>query len=419
MKIVDLQVVRFRVPAYNGFNVDGHQHPVSGRWSEEALIRIVTDEGAEGVYVSSQRHFEPTDKFPFERLVDLSAGGGRQGSFQVNSNSWDVLLKTVRPHLIGEDPVCRERIWRKLNGLQRSFPKLTDRILAMIDLTLWDLAGKVSKLPVYKLLGGHREKVKAYASTMVGDHYKGGLSTPEEYADYAEVCKKQGYKAFKLHTWMDEVWTPSTITATPDLLRDVEACRAVRERVGVDMVLMLDPYHTYSRQQALTIGRELEKLNYYWLEEPMNEYSVSSYAWLSEQLDIPVIGPESHAGKIYARTEWVIRKAADILRAGVMGVGGLTPFMKIVHLAEAFGIPLEAHSPGVGTLHAIAAMSIPGEYYERGLLHPFLNYDVKPPWLNEMIDPMDEEGFISVPQGPGLGMNINYDYIERHRIIEE
>lgn len=414
MKIVDLQVERFVVKAYNGFDADGHQHPVPERHSEEALIRIVTDEGAEGIYVSSQRHFEPTEAYPFERPKS-----GDAGSYQVNANAWSVLTKTVRPHLIGEDPFCRERIWRKLAGLQRSFPQLTDRVLAMIDLALWDLAGKAAGVPVYKLLGGHRTKVKAYASTMVGDHYEGGLNTPEAYAEYAEACKRRGYTAFKLHTWMDEEWSGSTIAGTPDPRRDIEACRAVREQVGGDMVLMLDPYHGYNRRQALFIGKELEKLDYYWLEEPMNEYSVSSYVWLSEQLDIAVIGPESHAGKLYARTEWVVRKAADILRAGVMGVGGLTPFMKIAHLAEAFDIPLEVHSPGVGTLHAIAAMSVPGEYYERGLLHPFLNYDVTPPWLNAPVDPMDESGYVAVPQGAGLGVSVNEDYIEEHQVREE
>lgn len=415
MKIVNIEVERFKVPAYNGIDAWGKQHPVPRREVEEALLRIVTDEGAEGVYVSSQRHFEPTEHYPEEWLQGQKSEPAKR-SHQVNANAWDTLIDIVRPHLIGEDPFCRERIWRKLSELQRAFSGLTDRMLAMIDLALWDLAGKVSGMPVYKLLGGHREKLNAYASTMVGDNLKGGLSSPEEYADFAEACVKQGYTAIKLHTFMDEQWTPSTILATPDPRRDIEACQAVRERVGKDVVLMLDSYHSYNRQQALYIGRELEKLDFYWLEEPLNEYSVSSYVWLTEQLDIPVIGPETHKGKLFARTEWVIRGAVDILRAGVMGVGGLTPFMKIVHLAESFGMPLEAHSPGIGTLHAMAAMAIPGEYYERGLLHPFLNYDVIPPWLNEAVDPLDENGYVSVPQGPGLGVNINYDYIKEHRI---
>ena len=95
---------------------------------------------------------------------------------------------------------------------------------------------------------------------------------------------KRGYKALKLHTWMPPIeWAP-------DPRMDVKACAAVREAGGDDVPLMLDGYHDYSREQALYIGRELEKLNYHWFEEPMDEHSVSSYVWLADQLDIAVGG---------------------------------------------------------------------------------------------------------------------------------
>ena len=85
-------------------------------------------------------------------------------------------------------------------------------------------------------------------------------------------------------------------------------------------------------------------------------------------------------------------------------------------MAEAFGMNVEVHSPGVGNLHALGAMVSQGMYYERGLLHPFVDYDTPPPWLNELVDPMDDEGFVHISPEPGLGQNINWDYINSHKV---
>jgi L-alanine-DL-glutamate epimerase-like enolase superfamily enzyme len=200
--------------------------------------------------------------------------------------------------------------------------------------------------------------------------------------------------------------------------RDIAACAAVREAVGPDMALMLDPFHFYSREEALALGRGLEKLGFLWMEEPMDEHSTSSYVWLTEQLDLPICGPETAEGKIQTRAEWIVRGAADISRGGVGDLGGITPLMKAVHLAEAFGMSLEVHGGGPGNLHALCAMGIPGAYYERGLLHPFVNYEQPAPWLNAIADPMDAEGYVHVSQQPGLGWEINFEYIREHRVRE-
>ena len=97
-------------------------------------------------------------------------------------------------------------------------------------------------------------------------------------------------------------------------------------------------------------------------------------------------------------------------------MGGITPVMKIAHLCEAFGMRLEVHGGGVGNLQCLCAMGIPGEYYERGLLHPFIDYDEAATWLNVLVDPMDDEGFVHISQLPGLGQDINWDYIREHEI---
>jgi len=378
MKIVDVRTEVFRYKSNVARDLEGHTHPGPERDATQTLVKIVTDEGAEGYCFGG-------DKQAIEHLV--------------------------KPALVGEDPFYREKIWQRLKQWQRQSQLFSDRVVATVDMALWDLAGRYLNQPVYKLLGGYRDKVPAYASTMCGDEVEGGLNTPEAYADFAEKCKKQGYSALKFHTWMPPVsWAP-------DPKRDVAACRAVRERVRDDMDLMLDCWHYYSREEALYIGRELERLNFHWFEEPMDEHNTSSYVWLTNQLDIPVVGPEIAEGKMCTRAEWIVRGASDISRGGVTDLGGITPLMKTVHLCESFGVRLEVHGGGAGNLQVLGAMGIPGEYYERGLLHPFLDYEKPAPWLKEIVDPMDGQGYVHIPQRPGLGLDIDFDYIKDNLVI--
>lgn len=147
----------------------------------------------------------------------------------------------------------------------------------------------------------------------------------------------------------------------------------------------------------------------------MNEQSMASYAWLAEQLDIPILGPESLSGKHYSRADWVKAGACDILRAGVQGNGGITPTLKVAHLAEAFGMHCEVHGNGAANLTVCAAVKN-SRWYERGLLHPFLDYDEVPAYLKSLPDPMDADGFVHLSQRPGLGEEIDFDYIAAHTV---
>ena len=144
---------------------------------------------------------------------------------------------------------------------------------------------------------------------------------------------------------------------------------------------------------------------------------MSSYKWLSDQLDIPVIGPETMTGKISTRAEWIKNDVVDILRGGVGDLGGLTPLMKVARLAESFNMAMEVHGGKEGNLHALGSMRLPGEFYERGLLHPHVDYEKPPDYLHEIMDPMDEEGFIHMPKGDGLGWKINHDYINDNLVL--
>ena len=380
MKIREVRLQTFGYRSRVVRDAHGHGHPGDAHDATQSLLTIATDEGVSG-----------------NALGSLTPAA----------------LKTVVEVVVGEDPFFRERIWQHLKERQRlNLGLLPDRVLTVVDLALWDLLGKLLGQPVHRLLGATRETVPAYASTMVGDDLPGGLDTPEAYARYAQWCvRERGYPAFKLHTWQPP------LPGAPSVKNDLRACAAVREALGPDVPLMLDPFHYYSRLEALELARGLEELKFLWMEEPMDEHSMSSYVWLCEQTSLPICGPETVEGKMFSRAEWIRAGACDILRAGVGDVGGITPLVKIAHLAEAFGMNMEVHGNGVGNLHVLCAMGTPGLYYERGLLHPFIDYDAVPEWLNKAVDPMDADGMVHVSSEPGLGLDLILDYI-RGQIVE-
>lgn len=379
MKIERITVTRFRHTSDQIKDSDGHNHPGDPHETQSALLQIHADDGTTGQVIAS-----PGD-----------VGDG-------------LLEKFVRPVLLGDDPLRIERLWHGLYKWQRgSDMKLTDRTLCAVELALWDLVGKATGQPVWKLLGGYRDKILAYGSTMCGDDRAGGLETPDDYARFAEwLVEKRGYKAVKLHTWMPPM------PGAPDVRLDYAACAAVREAVGPDVPLMLDANHWYSRSDALWLCQRLEELGFFWIEEMMEEASLSSYQWLTAQTPrLRILGPESMAGKHWTRAEWATKGACDMLRTGVWDVGGILPSLRTAHLADSLHMSCEVHGTGAGNLAVVAA--IPNtSYYERGLLHPFLDYDTPRDYQNRIDDEMDADGYVHCRTGPGLGQDLNLDFIE-------
>lgn len=377
MKIESVTSKVFRHTTNTVRDSDGHGHPGPESVTTSALLTITTDTGATGHYLARPNDVQ-------EAILD----------------------RFVRPNIIGEDPMATDRIWYKIYKWQRlSGGTLTDRTLASIDLALWDLKGKVTGQPVWKLLGGCRDKILAYGSTMCGDDLENGLATPEDYARFAEwMVNERGYKAVKLHGWMPP------IPGAPDVKMDVKACAAVREAVGPDIPLMLDPNHFYSRTDTLWLANKLAELDFLWMEEPMEEASMSSYKWLTENTPLNILGPETMSGKHWTRGEWVKHGACDLIRGGVTDVGGISPAMKVAYMAECFHISCEMHGTGAGNL--AVALAIPNTtYYERGLLHPFIDYEKPNEHQNRIDDELDADGYVHGREEPGLGQDLNLDYI--------
>ena len=383
MKIVDLQVIPFRVPRRDFHN---------GHWLDErdvvqTLTKIITDEGAEGYYLGGHGHGD-MDGLPAEDRLLLE---GR-----------------VKELLLGQDPFDRERFWHWF-----WVANLPENILSVVDMALWDLQARTFGVPVYKLLGGCRDKVRAYASTYPN------MGSVQDYADHALACQREGYTHYKIHPYY--FWNP--VTQLPDpgrpshSVQDMEVCRAVRAAVGDDMTLSFDPWGTYrTYDEAVKVGRVLEDLNFYWYEHPMNEYWVGAYEKLSHELRIPILGPEIAAGSIYTRADWIRRGASDRTRIDVLR-GGITGAKKMAGISEGFGVRCEIHMSGFANLHVLGSTSEDVcEYYERGLLAPGIDYDTPPQYLEAIGDPMDEEGYVQLPQEPGLGYRIVWDYIAENLI---
>ena len=184
---------------------------------------------------------------------------------------------------------------------------------------------------------------------------------------------------------------------------DLAACQAVREAVGDDMVLMLDAGAAYCREEALRVGRELEKLSFYWYEEPLIDSDLEGYVQLARALDIPILGIETTPGP-YTNAEYILRGAIDIGRGDVNVKGGITPLMKLVALCELFQMKCEIHGPGIPNLQVIGGIKN-CDYYEDfiGLHSQYMSFGIKN-WPT-----IDKDGYVHIPTLPGLGMEIDWE----------
>lgn len=341
-----------------------HTGRFGGR-SQLGLVRVRTDGGPEGyAFLGSAM-----------RGADLDAAS---------------LIRYLKPLVVGQDPLDRERLWQALWQRNRA---TTIRTIGAVDVALWDLAGKIAGLPVHRLLGSYRETIPAYASSAV-------LATAQEYAAEAARLKAEGWTAYKIH--------PPTTPAV-----DIEVCRAVRQAVGNGYTLMLDSTWAYQYPEALRVGHAIEALGFHWYEDPLADDDILSYVKLKQHLSIPILATEYAPGGVTAYAPWLVHQATDFLRGDVAVKGGITALVKAAHLAEAFHMNFEIHHGGnslnnVANLHVTMAIRN-CEFFEVLLPAAAQKYG-----LAEDIE-VDRRGLVRAPGGPGLGARIDFDLIERHR----
>ena len=356
---------------YNGFNsvyVPGATSTQTGH-----IIRILTDVGLVGEYA-----------------------GGSAAEYST--------LPRFAHYLIGKNALERERIYTDVKRALRQVARLG---LAPVDNALWDLAGKHYNAPVYRLLGGYKESVPCYASTYHGDT-SGGLSSPEAYADFARQCLEMGYPAFKIHGW-----------GRAPLTQEIATVHAVRKGVGPSMDLMLDPaceYITFG--DALKVGWACDEERFFWYEDPYRDGGISQFAHrkLRQLIKTPLLQTE-HVRSLEPHMDFALADATDFMR-GDVGYDGITGAMKLAHAAEALGIDIEFHGPGPAQRQCMAAVRNTN-YYEMGLLHPKAQASGDIPLYldgyRDALDAIDAHGHVPVPQGPGLGVAIDWNWVARQR----
>ena len=312
-------------------------------------------------------------------------------------------LPIIQAYLTGREVTAVEDILKTL----RSAAQVLGYRAWHVELALWDIIGRQAGLAVSRLLGGARDRVTAYAST-------GELKAPEQHVETVQELKDEGFTAVKLRV------------RHPTLAEDVAVVEAVREAMGDDFTIMVDanqgwrvhglgPYPEWDFKRAVQFARECEDLDVYWLEEPLYQYDFDGYARLRAETDVRIAGGEMLA-ELHPFRELLVRGGLDVVQPDATLSGGILTCRKISALAEAFGAEYAPHTwtNGIGLA---ANLQLIGAAPNAA----FCEFPYEPGrWVPEARDGMltepltvDADGTIAIPQEPGLGVEVDWDKVER------
>lgn len=360
MKITDLRVrayaAQFEKPISNG------KYTYAG--TEAAVCEAITDEGVTG--------------------IGWAHGG--------NTVIVDTML-SLRDRIIGQDPFNVERIWERMY-LPKVYGRkgFETRAISAVDIACWDIIGKVSGRPVRQLLGGYADAIPAY---IAGGYYESGKS---EEALRAEMQRNlaSGAKAIKMKI------------GAASIAEDLERIDFVRDAVGSDIQILVDANNAYNRIDALKMGYELDRRDIYWFEEPLNPEDMEGCAELCRKLRTPIAVGENEYTR-WGFKQLIDSHAAQILNADAQVLGGITEWKKVADLAMASHILIAPHGDQEVHTHLVSAVpnGLIAEYYDNNtnaLLKDMFENPIK----------LDSRGFVHAPDGPGLGVTIHFDRIQKY-----
>ncbi len=344
-----------------------------------------------------------------------SSGGG--GSIVVGNMLRflrdSTLEQDFRESLIGENPEHVDRIWHKLyrrftgGGGSGGF---VTTMLSGIDIALWDIKGKAAGKPIYEILGGGPvwDDIEMYTHVAPGD--------PERAAKQAREVVSNGFRALKTDPFMPEMrqhhrrYKQGTISPEGASLA-VDTIAAIRQEVGPDIEILIDCHGNFDVPTAIAMARRLEPFNIGWFEEPVQPNSNEALRHVKDSVGVPLCVGE----RLYTRWDFVPilkDRLAEYLMPDILWTGGITEFYKIAALAESFYVPVSPHDAS-GPINILAGahtmMTVPN-FYKLEMNHASLDV------LNKMIDePLKiVEGRLQLPDRPGIGVDLNREFIEAH-----
>lgn len=320
-------------------------------------------------------------------------------------------VRAFRPLLLGEDPLRTDWLWQEIYARFRDHGQkgVVIQGLSGVDIALWDLKGKAFGVPVHRLMGGPlRTEVKAYATGL----YRQDTGDPEAYLrDEALSYVADGFGAVKLKVGfgVDE---------------DARITAALREAIGPDIGLMIDANHAYDAISAIRLGRKVEDLDIGWFEEPVPPEDLAGYREVRKAIGIPVAGGECEFTR-YGFREILASRAIDILQPDTCATGGLSEAKKIADMAAAFGVRYVPHVWGTGIAIAAALQLLavlPTSPSALRPVEPMLEFDrtehpVRAALLSTPIEHV--RGTVQVPQGPGLGIEVDRAALARFAVHPE
>ncbi len=361
MKITGVSTEEYRWPRHKPISNGLHTYTHSGL----DLVKIETDEGITGIGLG---------------------GGGIIGK---------ATIEHLTKELIGEDPIDVERLWHKM-----WIPKLigrrglTTRAISAIDIGLWDIRGKVAGLPLYKLLGGFRNRVPTYVAGGYYEEGKGLRELQQEMRDNVEM----GARAVKMK-----------VGAMP-IREDVARVAAVREAIGPDVKLLVDANCAYKAYEAVQFAKRIEEYDPFWFEEPIAPDDYEGHKKIAAATSIPIATGENEYTR-YGFRDLIATGAVPILNADAKVLGGVTEFMKVVAMAQAHDLDIAPHGSQDIHVHLVAAIA-------NGLILEFYRDSVDPMWgkVYEHTLRLNDDGTVSPPDVPGIGADPNYAALAQYRV---
>jgi L-alanine-DL-glutamate epimerase-like enolase superfamily enzyme len=330
-----------------------------------------------------------------------------------------LILNELRQTILGQDPFTVEKLWQMMatRAHQRGRRGMLMMAISGVDIALWDIVGQATHTPLYRLLGGYRDTLDAYASAGFYAQGKDVAALADEMAGYVE----RGFRCIKMKVGRNpEVLLnplhdmPAADYATVTLEEDIERVKAVREAIGPKVRLAIDANNAWTPSVALRFMREVERFNIFWLEEPVATDDIEGSALVAHQLDIPVAGYETETSLPGFR-DLITRRAVDIVQPDVIWTGGITECRKVAALAQAYGLPVIPHVfssavSSMANMHFIAAIP------NGGLLEFDQNLNPLRSELFETPLEITPEGKVHLPDRPGLGITLNQETVKRYQV---